>query len=64
MSNDHLHPLVRDRAILVELFSELVAMAKVYESKGWDAKPFQEEAKRVHLRLILIQMKLEEHDND
>ena len=55
---------MRDRTILVELFGELVALAKAYELKGWDAKPFQDEAKRVHMRLILVQMKLEEKDHD
>jgi len=57
-------PLARDRSILVEVFSQLVAMGKAYELNGWDATPFQEEAKRVHMRLILVQMKLEEEDHD
>lgn len=57
-------PLARDRAILVELFGQLVQMARAYEKNGWDATPFQEEAKRVHLRLIHVQMKLEAKDYD
>lgn len=59
-----MHPLARDRAILVELFGQLVAMSKAYEANGWDATPFQNEAKRVHMRLILVQMKLEEQEYD
>lgn len=64
MAKDHLDPLARDRAILVELFGQIVSLAKAYEANGWDAKPFQDEAKRVHLRLILVQMKLEEKDHE
>ena len=64
MPKDRLDPLARDRKILVEVFGQLVAMGKAYELNGWDARPFQEEAKRVHMRLILVQMKLEEKDHD
>lgn len=64
LPKDNMDPLARDRAILVEVFGQLVQMAKLYERNGWDATPFQDEAKRVHLRLILVQMKLEEKDHD
>lgn len=57
-------PLARDRKILVEVFGQLIAMGKAYEANGWDPTPFQEEAKRVHMRLILVQMRLEEKDHD
>lgn len=59
-----MNPLARDRAILVELFGQLVSMAKAYEANGWDATAFQEEAKRIHMRLIAVQMKLEAEDHD
>lgn len=64
MPKDKLDPLARDRLILIELFGQLVQMAKTYETNGWDATPFQDEAKRVHLRLVHVQMKLEEKDHD
>jgi len=59
-----MNPLARDRAILLELFGQLVVMARTYEANGWDATAFQNEAKRVHLRLIAVQMKLEAEDHD
>jgi hypothetical protein len=61
---DHWNPLLRDRAILVDVFQQLTLLAEMYESAGWDPAPYQAEAKRIHLRLIVVQMRIEEGDLD
>ena len=64
MPNDHLHPLIRARKILVEVFGQLQQLADFYESAGWDSQPLKEEVRRIHLRLIKIQMEIEKHELD
>lgn len=61
---DHVDPLVRDRAILVEMYNQIVQLRELYKKAGWDHRPYEEESKRIHSRLIAVQMKLEEKDHD
>jgi len=56
--------LARDRAILLELFGQITKLAEFYRRLGWDAAPYEDEARRVHLRLLVVQMRLEEFDYD
>lgn len=64
MPKDAVHPLIRDRAILVDLFGQLTKIAAEYKKAGWDHRPYEAEAKRVHMRLIAVQVKIEENELD
>jgi len=64
LSKDHFDPLFCDRAVLREVLGQITSLAEFYKNAGWDPRPYEQEAKRIHMRLIAVQMKIEEKDND
>lgn len=64
MPSDALHPLQRDRKILLEVFGQLQHLIEFYDHAEWDATHLAAEQRRVHLRLIRKQSQIEQHDLD
>lgn len=61
---DFLHPLQRDRQILVEALRQVTYLSRVYRENNLNPEPFLEEARRLGDRLIEIQQKIEKQDLD
>lgn len=64
MPSDALHPLQRDRKILLEVFGQLQHLIDFYDNAEWDATHLLAEQQRIHLRLIRKQSQIEQHDLD
>lgn len=62
--SDWLHPLQRDRAILVEAVSQQSQLARLHRENQLNPTPFIDEGERLAERLIEVQEQIEELDLD
>jgi hypothetical protein len=61
---DELHPLQRDRQILLEAVRQVMFLSQAYRDNEMNALPYALEAKRLSERLIAVQKQIEEQDID
>jgi hypothetical protein len=61
---DELHPLQRDRQILLEALRQVMFLSQSYRERNLDAMPFALEAMRLSERLKKVQRQIEKLDLD
>jgi hypothetical protein len=62
--SDWLHPLQRERSILVEAVSQQSQLARFHRETFLDPTPFLLEGERLGKRLLAVQEEIEKHDID
>lgn len=62
--SDHLHPLQRQRSILVEAVSQQSQLARLAREHDLDPRPYLTEGDRLAVRLLQVQEEIENQDID
>lgn len=64
LANDTVHPLIRKKRILLEAYDQVRKILLTYQANDWDTRIYEADMHRLHMRLIQVQMEIEEHDLD